>query len=91
MLSARTLILAACLPLTACIGSGGAGLRLDPLPPAAQQACAAPTAFLGVGDWEIMAGRLGDALIVCEGRRALAVRAHELMRGAMGGRLRPRG
>ncbi|KPQ06214.1 MAG: hypothetical protein HLUCCA12_12250 [Rhodobacteraceae bacterium HLUCCA12] len=70
------LILAAFLPLTACGGSSGAGLRLDPLPPAAQQACPAPSSFLSAGDWEILAGRLGDALIACEGRRALAAGAY---------------
>lgn len=83
---ARILILAAFLPLTACIGSTGVGLRIEPLPPAAQQACPLPSDFLGLRDWEIMAGRMGDALIACEGRRALAVEAYEGVRGAAGGR-----
>jgi len=86
MRPAPILILAACPLLTACFGSSVAGVRLEPLPAAAQQLCPAPAAVLGTGDWEIMAGRLGDALIECEGRRALAVAAYEGAREALAAR-----
>ncbi len=76
----------ACLALTACNGSSGGGLRIEPLPAAAQQPCPVPQDFLGARDWEIIAGRIGDALIECEGRRALAARAYEGVRRAAGGR-----
>jgi hypothetical protein len=68
----RTLIIAACLPLAACGGWNGAGkgLRLDAPEAVFAQPCPHPADFLGAGDWEIIAGRMGDALIDCEARRA---------------------
>ncbi len=33
--------------------------------------CPRPEAYLGVDDWEIMAGRLGDALILCGEKQAI--------------------
>lgn len=81
---APILILAASQLLTACLGSGIAGPRINPLPPAALQPCAAPADLLGARDWEILAGRLGDALIDCEARRALAAQGYEGVRAAVG-------
>lgn len=86
MKHAPILILAASQLLTACAGSGTAGPRINPLPPAALQPCAAPADLLGARDWEILAGRLGDALIECEGRRALAVRGYRGAEAAQGNR-----
>jgi hypothetical protein len=65
-------MLAASLHLTACGASPGAGkgLRLDPAPAVLAQPCPHPADFLAAGDWEIIAGRMGDALIDCEARRA---------------------
>jgi hypothetical protein len=68
--------------LTGCGASisDGAGLRADPLPAAVVTPCAHPSALLGrggtVADDEISLGRIGDALILCEGRRGAAVRAY---------------
>ena len=66
-------ILAACLTLTACNAFGRAGVVRPPLPTEARLPCRAPAEFLGADDWELIAGRMGDELVRCEGRRALAV------------------
>lgn len=42
-----------------------------------------PRAFLRAGDWEIIAGRLGDELISCNGKRAAAVVAYDGVRAAL--------
>jgi hypothetical protein len=81
---APTLMIVAFPLLTACFGSGGGGLRIDPLPAEALRPCPAPSALLGAGDWEIIAGRIGDALIDCEGRRALAVAGYDGLRRSAG-------
>ena len=74
------------LTLAACSGSGrgGVGLKLPDLPPQARQECPHPSTLLGAGDWEIIAGRLGDELIRCEGRRGLAVQGYDGVRGGLG-------
>jgi len=79
------LMLVASQALTACGASRGAGVGLDvpDLPPAARQACVDPVSVLGAGDWEIIAGRLGDALIRCDNRRALAVQGFDGVRSAI--------
>lgn len=59
-------------------------MRIDPLPAAATTPCPSPSALLGARDWEILAGRLGDALIDCETRRALAVQGYDGVRAALG-------
>lgn len=84
MRRAAILTLAAFPLLTACGGSSVAGLRIEPLPAAAAEPCPPPAGFLAAGDWEIIAGRLGDALIECEGRRELAASAYEGVRRAAG-------
>jgi len=47
--------------------------------------CPHPTEFLGAGDWEILAGRIGDALIVCGAEKDIAVEAYEGLRAAVNG------
>ena len=72
--------------LAACGGwtGGGTGLTVSDLPAEARQECPHPSAMLRAGDWEIIAGRLGDALIRCEARRGLAVQAYDGVRAAVG-------
>lgn len=80
------LALAGSLILAACAGSNTAGgaARIDPIPAEAATPCPAPGDFLRAGDWEVIAGRIGDALIVCEQRRRLAQEAYEGVRRAAG-------
>lgn len=87
MRQGRMWILAACLPLAACGGwSGvGKGLALDPPEAVFAQPCPHPADFLAAGDWEIIAGRMGDALIDCEARRAGLARQIEETRAAVRG------
>jgi len=78
------------LALTACGGSNSSGgLRLDPLPPAVAAPCPHPAALLDRGGTvasdEISMGRIGDALIACEGARAVAVDAYQGARVALVG------
>jgi hypothetical protein len=40
---------------------------------------------LNGGDWEIIAGRIGDELIKCENRRALAAQAYQGVKAVAGG------
>ena len=50
------------------------------------QSCGAPARHLRGGDWELIAGRLGDDLIDCEAKRAgLAAWAAGVVR-AVGGK-----
>ena len=87
MRPAKILMLAAFLALTACDdwNAAGKGLRLDPAPAIFAQRCPHPSVFLGAGDWEIIAGRMGDALIDCEARRAGLARQIEATRAAVRG------
>ena len=65
------MLCAVCPVLTACGGWSGAGaVRLDPPQAVFSQPCARPEGFLRAADWELVAGRLGDALIDCEAKRA---------------------
>ena len=55
-----------CLLTAACSASSSGGVRLQP--PPQTEPCRHPTTFLpppGTGDWELLAGRLGDELIRC--------------------------
>lgn len=72
MTPAKILTLCAvCLPLTACDGwKGGGEVRSDPPQAVFAQPCARPEQFLSAGDWELIAGRIGDELIDCEAKRA---------------------
>lgn len=60
--------------LTACFGSSVGGKpRIDDLPANVKAKCARPGDFLGLNDWEIMAGRIGDELIDCGLKQQAAV------------------
>ena len=87
MKRAAILMFVALPALTACgdLKGGGEGLQIRDLPPAAAQKCQLPASFLNAGDWEIIAGRIGDELIKCENRRGLAVQAYQGVKAAAGG------
>lgn len=63
-------ILAAPLLLAACNVSTVAGVRIDPPPASIAAPCGHPREHLGAGDWELIAGRIGDELIDCRARHA---------------------
>ena len=68
----------AALILTACGGSRPfTRATVPPLDSAVTAPCLAPEALLGSGDWLIVAGALGTALIECDASRAAAVAAYE--------------
>ena len=75
--------LIACLLLPSCsvFNADGARLQTPPNDSAALTPCPHPTEFLSIDDWEIMAGRLGDALLECEARRALAAATAQNLSG----------
>lgn len=76
---------AAVLALTACDGSGGGGaLRIEPLPAEVAAPCDRPEDYLIVRDWEILAGRIGDALSECGAEKQIAVDGYEGVRAALG-------
>ena len=86
MLRVMILMLAVFPILAACADwrGGGTGLSVPDLPAQARQECQHPSTMLGAGDWEIIAGRIGDELIRCEGRRGLAVHGYDGVREALG-------
>lgn len=62
--------------MTACGASGGVGARIEEPPVGAMRVCRHPTEFLpapGQGDWEVIAGRLGDELLRCRGEKKVLV------------------
>lgn len=64
-------LFAVSLPLTACgVLKGGGAVRIEPPQAVFSQPCPRPEGFLRAADWELVAGRLGDALIECEAKRA---------------------
>lgn len=69
------------LLLTACGDSRPFGAARVPPPDAQATApCARPEDMLGAGDWEVIAGRLGLALIRCgQEKAALAAWAHDVV------------
>ena len=77
--------LAAVSALTACTGSKGAGngLRIEPLPAQVEAPCRHPSEFLGAGDWELIAGRIGDELIACSAEKQIAVDGYNGIRRAV--------
>ncbi len=80
------LALVAVFPLPACsdwAGGGATDLRAEPLPASVAAPCDHPGDYLGAQDWEIMAGRLGDALIRCGAEKEIAVQAYEGLAGAI--------
>jgi len=75
-----TLLLAA-LALTACSGSNNAGGPEIPAPDASiASPCQRPESMLGAGDWEVISGRIGDALIECGAEKAALVEYISAMR-----------
>lgn len=86
MKRAQILLLLTAAPLlTACDGFATAGVRLPPPDPSIAQPCPRPEAFLGAGDWELIAGRIGDALIVCGENHKALVDRDTTLRAAMKG------
>jgi hypothetical protein len=79
----RISMIVVCLALTACGVSTPDGLTLPQLPALATEESPHPSEFLGAGDWELIAGRIGDALLQCEAGRALAVGAYQDAGGAL--------
>jgi len=77
--------LALSLTLTTCLGSAPGGVQPAPLPTEARLPCTDPAELLGGVDWRLIVGRMGDALITCEGRRGLAVQGYDGLAGAVGG------
>lgn len=73
MPQSMTLLLVPLL-MNSCFGFASGGLRTD-VPPTIAEECRHPSAYLGAGNWEVLAGRLGDELIDCERKRAAAVEA----------------
>ena len=71
------------LLLRSCSGfnADGGQLQTPPIDSAVLTPCPHPSQFLSLEDWEIMAGRLGDALIECEARRALAAATAQNLAG----------
>lgn len=63
------LLTAALLTLQGC-GSSRGGVRVEAPDEATLAACETPQTYLGVDDWEIMTGRIGDALILCRKKHA---------------------
>ena len=76
--------LALSLTLTTCLGSAPGGVQPAPLPTEARLPCTDPAELLGGGDWRLIVGRMGDALITCEGRRGLTVEAYDGLTEAVG-------
>lgn len=66
-----------------CGGLNGAGAQTPPPDPSITIPCPRPEAFLGAGDWEIIAGRIGDALIDCGENHQALVDRDAALRGAM--------
>lgn len=56
---------------------------MPPLDAALAAPCDRPERHLTAGDWEIMAGRLGDALILCASKHAAIVARDTDLREAM--------
>ena len=85
MKQGQMLTLPAFLLLAACSGSIGAGdLRIDTLPANVEEDCPPPSRHLGAGDWEIIAGRIGDDLIECAAEKKIAVDAYNGVRTSVG-------
>lgn len=88
----RLALIGPALGLMGCGGwnSDGTGLRLDPLPAPVAAPCPHPADLLDRGGTvasdEISMGRIGDALIACDGARGIAVEAYQGARAALAGK-----
>lgn len=75
------MLLSASLVLPACGDFKDVGPKTKPsdanltLSPEVEEDCDHPDDYLHIDDWEIMAGRLGDALYECRGEKRIAVDA----------------
>jgi hypothetical protein len=84
MRSARILTLAIAGPLLAsCTAFNAAGVRPPDLSAEVRAPCPHPSKFIGAGDWELIAGRLGDALIECGAEKAIAIASSDLVADAL--------
>jgi hypothetical protein len=45
--------------------------------------CPHPSKFIGAGDWELIAGRLGDQLIECGAEKAISIASSDLVADAL--------
>ena len=78
-------LLIACLLMTACDGFNAVGVNPDPLPPEVAEDCPHASEISTGGDWEIYAGRLGDALNDCRAEKQIAVTAFNQVADALTG------
>jgi len=53
------------------------------LPQNVETPCERPETYLGAGDWEIIAGRIGDELIACAAEKQVAVDAYNGVAGVV--------
>lgn len=57
-----------------------------PLDSTTATSCADPAEFVGAGDWKVIAGAIGTALILCEAKRRDAVAGYNGLARAVTGR-----
>lgn len=69
------MLVIAALVLPACAALKSAGAIIPPPDAGLTAPCAHPADHLDVQDWELMAGRIGDDLILC-GQRQAALTAY---------------
>lgn len=58
-------------------------MRPDPLPANVSEECPHPSEISTGNDYEIFAGRLGDALIECRAEKAVSVEAYNQVRSTI--------
>ena len=80
MLAVAAQLLMTCGPST---GFGPAAA--PPLDSSTATSCADPSEFVGAGDWKVIAGSIGTALILCEAKRRDAVAAYAGVARALAG------
>ena len=56
---------------------------MNRLPQNVETPCERPETYLGAGDWEIIAGRIGDELIACAAEKQVAVDAYNGVAGVV--------
>ena len=61
----------------------GGPVQIEPLPANVAAPCARPEAYLGAGDWELIAVRIGDELIDCGHKHRIAVEDGRAIREAV--------
>ena len=79
------MLILASLALPSCSApKGGGAFRIDPLPASVSTPCSRPESYLSAGDWELVAVRIGDALIDCGKKQAALVARDAAIRAAIG-------